>query len=261
MANDNKASFFRIGLVVLMGAVAIAGTLVYLGGWKDPSKEILIETYYDKPVAGLAVGSPVNFRGVRIGEVRKINFIGNEYAVNGLESCRIYILMAIEKALIGNLDDDEDADTILLKQMVEKGGLRATVASNGITGMARIECDYNPGETMPAPTSWMPKHPCIPPKASLLDSLSDSATKVMNQINKMDLNAFWSNINASVESISAATMSSRHMLESYQPELERTMQDLQEATSAFREFAEHIKMDPSALIRGSSPEPLPETSR
>ena len=81
MARDNHASYTRIGLTVVIGVVAIVATLIYLGGMRGRGSEILVETYYDKPVAGLSVGSVVNFRGVKIGEVRELSFVGNKYVV------------------------------------------------------------------------------------------------------------------------------------------------------------------------------------
>ena len=140
-------------------------------------------------------------------------------------------------------------------------GLRATVASSAITGLSRIEFDFYRDDPLPPKPSWKPRCEYIPPKVSLLESFSESATKVMNQINRMDLNAFWSNINASAESISAMTLSSRHLLESYQPELERMVKNLEEASSSVRTLVDEVGRNPSSLIRGRVLEPLPETER
>ena len=261
MASDNRASFFRIGLTVFMGAVAIIATLIYIGGLRGRGDAILVETFYDKPVSGLAVGSAVNFRGVRIGEVREVGFIGSKYDVTGIDNSRIYILMALNKKLIGaSSDTDKDEVEEWLGKMID-AGLMAVVSVNSITGIAKIECEYYPDEIRLLNLQWKPKHLLIPPKASLLENFSESATKVMNQINKMDLNAFWSNINASVESISAMTLSSQHLIESYQPELERMVKNLEEASEAVKAFAEDIRRDPSALLRGRDLQPLPETER
>ncbi len=261
MANENRASYFVIGFTVMLGVAAIVGTLIYFGGLKDRGSEYLVETYYDKPVNGLSVGSVINFRGVKIGEVREISFIGSKYDVGSADGSRIYILMALSRKLLErdspiSNQEIEDATAEMIKR-----GLRATVSSNGITGIARVEFDFYADADEPPAIAWQPRHVCIPPRVSLLDGLAESATKVMNQINQMDLNAFWSNINASVESISALTMSSRHLLESYQPEVERMVKNLEEATGSFRVFAETLRENPATLFRGREAERLPETSR
>lgn len=261
MANDNKAGYFRVGLTVFMGALAIVGTLIYIGGMRGRGNVLSVETYYDKPVGGLSVGSPVNFRGVKLGEVCEIAFIGNKYDVKGLDKSRIYIRMALNRDLIGGDLDSVAQDKENIRQMIANG-LRATVASSAITGLSRIECDFfHDDESERAKISWTPKHLCIPPKVSLLESFSESATKVMNQINRMDLNSFWSNINASVESVSAMTLSSQHLMESYQPELERMVKNLEETSASLREFSETIRQNPATLLRSQSMEPLSETER
>ena len=107
MARDNHASYTRIGLTVVIGVVAIVATLIYLGGMRGRGSEILVETYYDKPVAGLSVGSVVNFRGVKIGEVREISFVGNKYVVEGQDGSRIYILIALDGRTLAAADVDE----------------------------------------------------------------------------------------------------------------------------------------------------------
>ena len=260
MANDNKASYFRIGLMVLMGSLAIAGILIYIGGLRGRGNVIEVETYYDRPVGGLSVGSAVNFRGVKIGEVCEISFIGAKYEVEGLDNTRIYIRMALNRDMIGDDQDSIEEDLQIIRRYVAVG-LRATVSSSAITGLSLIEFDFYRDDPLPPKPSWKPRCEYIPPKVSLLESFSESATKVMNQINRMDLNAFWSNINASAESISAMTLSSRHLLESYQPELERMVKNLEEASSSVRTLVDEVGRNPSSLIRGRVLEPLPETER
>ena len=104
MANENHMSYRRVGFAVFAGALAIVLSLVYLGGIRGKGDEILVETFYDKPVSGLSVGSVVNFRGVKVGEVREISFIGTKYAVEGADNSRIYILMALQRSALG-VDD------------------------------------------------------------------------------------------------------------------------------------------------------------
>lgn len=259
MANDNKASYFCIGLTVMLGMVAIAAVLIYIGGLRGRENEIMIETYYERAVAGLSVGSPVNVRGVPIGEVREISFIGNKYDVEGVTNGCIYILLAVnlQKILPEHADIEEFRQNF--PSIMRRSGLRATVSANGITGLSKVELDYYPDEPRPPDPTWTPLHVYVPSKVSLLDNFSVSATKVMNQINRMDLNAFWSNLNASVESLSALTLSSQHLLEGYQPEVERMVQNLEATSSSLKEFSETIRQNPSILLRGTDQDPLPET--
>ena len=79
MAADNQPNYAKIGFFILAGVALVVGTLVYLGGVGATQHEFLAETHFSFPVSGLDVGSAVNFRGVRVGSVRRISFIGAEY--------------------------------------------------------------------------------------------------------------------------------------------------------------------------------------
>lgn len=266
MANDNHASFAVIGFTVCIGIAAIVGVLVYLGGLCGESDKVMVETYSEKPVSGLSVGSPVNFRGVKLGEVKEISFVGNHYPVEGPAGSYIYILMALDKRLL----EKGSAESYGIEEVVEsigewvrRLGLRATVTSTGVTGMSRIEMDFNSGEEFKIVPSvpWSPKYVCVPPKDSLFESLSVSLSKVLNQVNKMDLNATWSNISTTVSSLAQATESARIMIEARQGELEQVMANMTETVQATRDLMSELRQNPSLLIRGRDFEPLRETDR
>ncbi len=259
MASDNKASYSKLGITVVAGIAAIVATLIYLGGVSDDRDFLMVETYCEKSVSGLSVGSDVNFRGVKIGKVRKIAFVINAYPqVDGKEASLIRVVMALRKDLIGATDDSDDDDREELQAMIDHG-LRATVTASGITGLSRIEFDLHPDAAPVPPLAWQPQHLYIPSQVSLLDSFSDSATKVMNQLNKMDLEAAWSNVAAAVEALAKATDGVRTMVETKQADLERTMEDAAEITSSLKATANALKRNPSLLIRERRAAVLEET--
>jgi len=262
MASDNRASYAKIGFTVALGTFAIVATLIYLGGLRGRSDVFLVEAYYDKPVTGLSVGSAVNLRGVKIGEVREISFIGSRYKVEGTGNPRIYILMALNMRTIYVGKTIEEANR-RIKNLVANRGLRATVSINGITGLARVELNTNDGdEFKTVPTiSWTPRYPCIPPKDSLIDNFSVAATKVMNQINKMDFNTFWSNLNASVEHVSQCAETADALIQSRQADIAGILENLTATSESLRELSAELRQDPSALVRGVDRPALDETAR
>ena len=261
MAKDNHASYTRIGFTVFVGAVAVVLSLIYLGGMRGRSDEVLVETHSDKPVSGLSVGSVVNFRGVKIGEVREISFVGNKYEVDGLVNSRIYIKMALDGYLLDADGVTKEEFRQWVAEMVEKGGLRASVVSSGITGLSRVELNYFPPENLDPvqPITWRPENPYIPAKISLFDNISVAATKVLNQINRMDLNAAWSNINASVEALARATDGASTMIQTRQGDVDRILDDLSETAVSLKGLSAELKRNPSLLIRERTPSRLEET--
>ena len=249
---SNHASYAKIGLTVVFGAAAIVGALVYLGGAGGSEERIYAETYTDRSVSGLSVGSAVNFRGVKVGEVKEINFVGNKYVgVDPMDARRIYILMSFRKKDLGFYAGKADH--------LVKAGMRATVTASGITGLSRIELDIVE-DAAPAQTpSWEPVNPYIPSAVSLLASFSDSATKVMNQINAMDISAAWSNVSAAVESLSRASESVMTTLETRRADIDRVVEDFTESAASVRELTADLKRNPSLLVRERIPARLDET--
>ena len=59
MAEDNHASYAKVGLTVVLGVAAVVGSLIYFGGAGRDKCVFMGETYYDDPVSGLSVGSEV----------------------------------------------------------------------------------------------------------------------------------------------------------------------------------------------------------
>ena len=132
----NQANYAKIGFAVAAGAAAIVATLVYLGGAFGKGDVIYAETYFDTHVSGLSVGSAVNLRGVKVGEVRAISFIGAEYDdAQGDDVQKIYVLMAFTERTLrrASYEDSEDH----LRYLVGKG-LHATVSPSGVTGLMRL---------------------------------------------------------------------------------------------------------------------------
>ena len=256
MDSDNRANYAKIGFAVFTGILAVVGVLIYFGG-VGADDRIYAETYYDKPVGGLSVGSPVNFRGVKVGEVREISFVGSKYRIESFGKLRIYVLMAIDpKAL--KIRDDLGIDR-LLEDLVARG-LRVTVSASGITGLSHIECNIHDNAPPPMEISWKPEHFYIPSTVSLLESFSDSATKVMNQLNKMDFRTAWSNVNSSISSLAAMTEGVSRLIESRSPDLERIVENIEETSASIREFADTIKRNPAKLFSDDEPDRLPETA-
>ena len=249
---SNHASYAKIGLTVMLGVTAIIGALVYLGGAWGSDDRVYAETYTDRSVSGLSVGSTVNFRGVKLGEVKEITFVGNKYrCMDHKDARRIYILMSFRKKDLGLYAEKTD--------LLVKAGMRATVTASGITGLSRIELDIADDATSAPELSWEPEHPYIPSAVSLMASFSDSATKVMNQINRMDLDAAWSNIHSAVESMARASEGVCNMLETRRGDFDRIVEDAAEAASSLRDTAAELRRNPSLLVRERRAGRLDET--
>ena len=257
MANDNEANFAKIGMFILAGIVLIAGTLVYLGGAGGEKREYLVETYFSNDVSGLEVGSAVNFRGVRVGAVKDISFIGAEYDnVSPNHARNIYVLLALDSKLCRM--SANDSPERFIKRLLEHG-LHATVTPSGITGLSRIEMNFPKTEIVDEKISWHPRHLLIPPAPSILESVTESTAKILRQLNKMDFVSVWSNVVRLADNAADMCENANNLIESQRGHIGETLNNLDGAVSSLRTFAETISDNPSLLLRPRDAQPLPET--
>ena len=258
MASEGKTSYTKIGFIVVAGIVAVAGSLFYFGGVRGNGDLVYAETCFDRSVSGLSIGSAVNFRGVKIGEGKEISFVGNKYNVRGDDNLRVYIKMGFPRSRLTAYEDEGVGADEALGYMVESVGIRATVSASGVTGLSRIELDAAPDFPAIQP-SWTPEYAYIPPKPSFIDSFSDSATRVMDQINRMDIAGVWSNVSASVESLARLSDGVKSTLEASRSDAERIIGNLSGTAAAVRDLMERLRENPSLLIREHEEQRLPET--
>ena len=242
---SNHANYAKIGFTVILGIVATVAVLIYLGGAVGDDDIFYVETYYDTSVSGLSVGSAVNFRGVKVGEVKEISFVGAKYE-------GVPIRMALFSKSLGPDARNKTEESV-------KRGMRATVTASGVTGLSRVELDTQRGRPQPAPLQWKPENMYVPSYPSLLDSFSDSATKVMNEINRMDIASAWSNVSATVESAAQATEGIRTIIDSAREGVGRIVDEAAEAATSLRAMAEELRRNPSLAIRERKAAPLDET--
>ncbi len=258
MANEsNSSGYARTGFALVVGAVALLATLIYVAGAGSSRYEFAAETYSDIPVTGLSVGSEVNFRGVKAGTVKSISFVGGTYPeASPNDRLRILIGLKLDRRVF-NEPGSGDPEALLARLVQE--GLRATISASGITGLSRLEINF-PKTPVPAkPLSWVPRTLCIPPAPSMLESFSDSATRVMNQIDRMDFVGFWTNLSTAVDNSAAVLMNVNEILVEERGRIGQILSNLETTSEALREFAVEIKENPSLLLRPTKPTEIPET--
>ena len=258
MADDNQANYGRIGFTLLMGIALIVGVFVYFGGVGTNKEMVPAETFFHNPVTGLAPGADVCFRGVKVGSVKRMSFIGNEYP-NSRYKQAIWVELAFDSVLIGG-GSDKHHPVDELRRIVEKG-LHATVSASLLTGIAHIELDFPKSEVQEAPCDWRPRTICIPPAPTLLQSASDTIPKVLNKLDKMDLVGSWSNVMATVEAAHTLMGTAGALVESQQGNIGEILSNMRDASASLRDLANQLRDNPSLLLRAQDPQPLAETAR
>ena len=234
----NEAHYFRVGLFVLAGIVLSVATVIFVGGGRLFDRPVVIETVFEESVQGLDVGAPVKLRGVRLGSVRWIGFVGDEYHLAPVDSKdRNRVLVRMEISERGGGETREER-LRRLEQMVERG-LRLRLTPLGITGVSFIEADFVDPERFPEdPISWEPVVIYVPSAPSTIAQITSAAERLMTRIDALDVEGLLTNfdtllvnVNRAVETTDVATV---------QRSLSTLLADLEKTSAALRSGVEKV---------------------
>jgi len=188
---STKPHYFRIGIFVIFAVALIVTAVVLFGAGLLARNEMRFESYFSESITGLSIGSAVEFRGVRIGHVDDIGFVGNTYGLpqeNGAVSqyaSYVRVVSAVPRAKLPAFGARQ-AETVL-KQMVARG-LRARVASNLLTGQAYLELNYlDPNRFSIEPLPWTPRYLRIPSALSEFTTIKDSIDRILTELQSIDV--------------------------------------------------------------------------
>ena len=182
---------FKLGLFTLSGVVLLIVAIFTFGARSYFKPTSLFETYFAGDVTGLAVGSTVELRGVRVGKVTRINFSWVEYQ----DTEPSYIVVVFEMRNDITPLPPGKASTEMLDLAIKRG-LRARLKSQGVTGTSFLSIEYlDPAENPIAKVPWTPNYTYIPAAQSQFGELLTSLEKTLHNFQQLD----FSNINQLVQ--------------------------------------------------------------
>jgi len=177
-----KAHNFRIGLFVLTGGALFVAALFAVGLKAYFGKRDIFETYVTGKVENLSVGALVKLRGVTIGKVSSIDFVGTEYPDYGEQ----YVVIQFEVPR-GTVWSAETNNVQKLIDIEVARGLRARVQGQGFLGANIVALEYvNPQLYPPEPVPWTPKHYYIPSAPSQFSRVMASLEKSLHNVENLD---------------------------------------------------------------------------
>jgi phospholipid/cholesterol/gamma-HCH transport system substrate-binding protein len=272
---------FKLGLFTLCGlAILIAGILAF--GARDYFEPTSIfETYVEGDVTGLAVGSAVELRGVRVGKVRRISFSWSEYQ----ETTPSYVVVEFDMRDDVTPLPPGKARSEMLESAVKRG-LRARLKSQGVTGTSILSLEYlNPDENPPTQVPWIPKHTYIPAAPGQLGELLvsiektlrnvehldlsninqlvqgdlKSAGQVLDKVNQMDFGSLGTNANSLLTELHATISQLQPALANIDfNALNQTLANAQRTVHDLDDVLAELKNYPSGFLFGSPPPPVKE---
>ena len=198
---EEKQRYYRLGAFVIVTLVFVFAILFILGGRSLFQPKLRFETYFDKSVAGLEIGSPVKFRGVPWGTVVEIETSAVLYERDvPIDKLRSYIVVRGE--ITGSRERVEywkkDVDLALAR------GMRAQTQLAGITGQQYLALDYLDVKTHPPLAyDWKPDYIVIPSAPSLTGEIIAGVQKFMASLNEAEVDKLGQNLNKLVVNVNA----------------------------------------------------------
>jgi phospholipid/cholesterol/gamma-HCH transport system substrate-binding protein len=203
---------FAVGLFVSVAIAAFVAFVLWLTGRSGVEELTRYSLLFQRDVSGLAVGGPVKFMGMNIGSVIQMELERNE---------------AIEVRV----------DIDILASTPVDSGTYASIALQGITGVAVVNLASEPGSHGPLAKLPGQAHPVIPVRdvgiaavlssmpeiMNKLDHLLTQAGQLLGEENRTTISSTLDN----VESLSSALAENREAFAAIPVDLRATLADLQ----------------------------------
>lgn len=175
-----EANKFKLGLFVIIAFALFLAAIFAFGLGKFFKKDLEVFSVFSDSVQGLSVGSPVKFKGVPVGSVKKIKIRGEDEL--------IVVFMELDTSVFSLTDEfsgnfrGEAFERFYHEQM--KRGITCGLELAGITGMKFVELDYRKDSDsftpLPQPKGIGGYY--IPSRPSVFQNIISMITKSLNNL-------------------------------------------------------------------------------
>lgn len=204
----NRANPVAIGVFVI-GAVALAvAGLIVFGSGKFFKQSTSFVCFFTGDVNGLAVGAPVVFKGVKIGDVQDVSIrLGNETANLTPEliakGIRIPVIIEIDNDQLSAEGARAGLDRESMKKLIDLGLRAQLIAQSFVTGLLAVQLDFHPDApaTFMLPPEGSPQEiPTIPTQLELVQS---AAEELVRKIEDLEIDKLVASATSAADSVNA----------------------------------------------------------
>jgi len=151
--------------------------------------------YFEGSVRGLTVGSPVEFRGIPVGQVLDINM---EFDA-AKKTFLIPVLIEIEQERIKVINEMQETDGKKQNDYLVEQGMRAQLKTGSlITGQLYVDLDFHPNAE-PAQIIWEGRYPQIPTVPTPMEEITTSLTQLLKKIEKLPIEQIGNDLRDTVQ--------------------------------------------------------------
>lgn len=247
-------------------------------------REKIVESYvfnFHGSVRGLAIGAPVDFRGITVGEVAAIytRFDPQTKEISIPVEVKFYPERFTSRFASGPKGGRVTDDPHALADLLVARGLRAQLRTGSIiTGQMYVALDFFPNAAH-ASIDWSRTPPELPTTPGGLQSLQESVARLVARLDKLPLEdiganakqtlanttALTNNLNTLIIPQAANTLTAaRDALQSanqalqpgsgLQQDTADTLRELSRTAASFRVLSDYLQQHPEALLRGKAEE-------
>ncbi len=199
----------------------------------EVTNRLLMIAYFDQSVRGLEVGAPVEFRGIKVGEVTGIKLVFNPEAL----AFRIPVILGIDPGRLTITGKEPDDGKAIIASLVGKG-LRAQLRTGLLlTGQQYISLDLFP-DAPPVELQYEGPFPVLPTVSSPFEDMTASVGRLLSKLEKLPVEQIARDLQVSIGRI-------RSLL---------TSNDLAQALSALNQSLEQLQQFTRMLNTQAGPQ-------
>jgi len=189
--------------------------------------------YFDETVRGLSPGAPVEFHGIRIGEVISVRLLFDQDNLN----FRIPVLIAIEPDRIELSGKLAISENTVLEKLVQKGLRAQQRTGNLLTGQSYVCLNFIEG-TSSQQINYDDAYPVLPTIPNAMEEIAATAKKMVERFNKLPLEETLADIRSAALQVKAMTGSKS---------LESAISNIDQGFARFKQVA--ADFDEQTLVR------------
>ena len=225
---------FTVGLFVSVAIAAFIAFVIWLTGRTGTEEMSRYSLLFQRDVSGLAIGGPVKYMGMNIGSV---------------------VQMQLER---GDKTMNVRVDIDIFESTPVDSGTYASLAMQGITGVAVVNLSTEPGHHPPLEKLPGRKYPIIPVRVLGLNAIMATMPEIMNKMDELliratDLfsdenQAAISGVLTDVNELTSALAENRESIAALPDDLKNTLGDIQATVGQMQTMVTGIQPQLDATI-------------
>jgi ABC-type transporter Mla subunit MlaD len=196
---SERSRNLRVGAFALGAVLLLVGGLFALGFRESFEPRVRIETAVTGDVQGLAVGSGVEIRGIRVGKVTSIGFTWNDYPTTRTDLA--VVRFEVKRSILPSERHASLEERV--GEQIEKG-LRVRIRSQALTGTSVLSIErVNPKDNPPPKIDYAPRDLYVPSASSQFTRMLDAIERTLDMLQEIRVQPILDRVEGAVASIEA----------------------------------------------------------